>query len=202
MPGACYTSLSSVVIAVPGEAAEFTPFLTSMRLSKRFALLAIVVGCSHGQTGTVTFGAAGPFSRAYGLANKQGIQLALDEINGSPAWSAGRHLEIKFADDSGSGARASTIAQAFVDDHSVVAVVGHVNSGAMVSAAHVYDGNLAAVATTATSPSLTGISPWEFRVIPSDSANGMRIAQFANKLGRTRAAVLYENNAYGRGLAE
>jgi branched-chain amino acid transport system substrate-binding protein len=30
----------------------------------------------------------------------------------------------------------------------------------------------------------------------------MRIAQFANKLGRKRAAVLYENNPYGRGLAD
>ena len=173
-----------------------------MRLSKRIALLACLLACSHGQAGTVTFGAAGPFSRAYGLANKQGIQLALDEINGSPAWAGGRHLEIRFADDSGNGAQATTIAQGFVNDRSIVAVVGHVNSGAMVSAAHVYDGNLAAVATTATSPALTGISRWTFRVIPSDSANGMTIAQFVNKLGRRRAAVLYENNAYGRGLAE
>ncbi len=30
----------------------------------------------------------------------------------------------------------------------------------------------------------------------------MTIAQFANKLGRKRAAVLYENNPYGRGLAD
>lgn len=173
-----------------------------MLLSKRIALLVFLAACSHGQAGTITFGAAGPFSRAYGLANKQGIQLALDEINSSPAWASGRHLEIKFADDSGTGERASAIAQRFVDDRSVVAVVGHVNSGAMVSAAHVYNGNLAAVATTATSPALTGISRWAFRVIPSDSANGMAIAQFVNKLGRKRAAVLYENNAYGRGLAE
>ena len=169
---------------------------------KRLALLLFVAACSHGQTGTVAFGAAGPFSRAYGLANKQGIQLALDEINGSPAWSGGRRLEIRFADDSGNGARASTIAQGFVNDPNIVAVVGHENSGAMVSAARVYDGNLAAVATTATSPALTGISRWAFRVIPSDSANGKTIAQFVNKLGRHRAAVLYENNAYGRGLAE
>ena len=172
-----------------------------MRL-KRLVLLSFVAACSRGQTNTIAFGAAGPFSRAYGLANKQGIQLALDEINSSPAWAGGRHLEIRFADDSGTGARASTIAQGFVNDQNIVAVVGHVNSGAMVSAARVYDGNLAAVATTATSPALTGISRWAFRVIPSDSANGMTIAQFVNKLGRHRAAVLYENNAYGRGLAE
>jgi len=41
-----------------------------------------------------------------------------------------------------------------------------------------------------------------FRVIPSDSANGITIAQFANARGRKRAAVLYENNPYGRGLAD
>jgi branched-chain amino acid transport system substrate-binding protein len=77
-----------------------------------------------------------------------------------------------------------------------------VNSSAMVSAAHVYDKHLAAIATTATSPSLTGISPWAFRVIPSDSANGRTIAAFANKQGYRRVAILYENDPYGRGLAD
>ena len=150
----------------------------------------------------MTFGAAGPWTQALRRSQQERIQLALDEINASPAWQGGRRLDIVFADDSGNGVRASTIAQEFVDSTRIVAVVGHVNSGAMVSAAHVYDKHLAAVATTATSPSLTGISPWAFRVIPSDSANGMRIAQFANKLGSKRAAVLYENNPYGRGLAD
>jgi branched-chain amino acid transport system substrate-binding protein len=170
---------------------------------KRLLLLAALGACTRGPSGgTVTFGAAGPWTQAYGEANKNGIQLALDEINASPAWQGGRRLDIVFADDSGNGVRASEVAQQFVDSARIVAVVGHVNSGAMVSAARVYDKHLAAVATTATSPSLTGISPWAFRVIPSDSANGMRIAQFANKLGRKRAAVLYENNPYGRGLAD
>jgi branched-chain amino acid transport system substrate-binding protein len=170
--------------------------------TRTIPLFALLGACGHDPTGTVTFGAAGPWTQAYGQANKNGIQLAVDEINASPQWQKGRKLEIVFADDSGNGVRASEVAQRFVDSASIVAVVGHVNSGAMVSAAHVYDKHLAAVATTATSPSLTGISPWAFRVIPSDSANGMRIAQFANKLGRKRAAVLYENNPYGRGLAD
>jgi len=173
-----------------------------MRFRKTLAFLIVAAACSRGSTRTVVLGAAGPFSQAYGLANKQGIELALDEINSDPAWSKKHHLEVMFADDSGNGVRASAIAQTFVDDPRIVAVVGHVNSGAMVSAAHVYDGNLAAVATTATSPALTGISEWAFRVITSDSANAITIAHFVNTLGRKRAAVLYENNAYGRGLAE
>jgi branched-chain amino acid transport system substrate-binding protein len=168
----------------------------------RCAALIALTACSRANSGTIAFGAAGPWTQAYGQANKNGIQLATDEINASPDWSKGRHLEIVFADDSGGGVRASSIAQEFVDSTKIVAVVGHVTSGAMVAAAHVYDKHLAAIATTATSPSLTGISPWAFRVIPSDSANGMTIAKFANARGRKRAAVLYENNSYGRGLAE
>lgn len=166
------------------------------------ALLAAVSACSHSSSGTVTFGAAGPFSQAYGLANKRGIDLATEEINASPEWSGTRHLNIQFSDDSGTGSRASMVAQSFVDSLQIVAVVGHVTSGAMVAAAHVYDGKLAAIATTATTPALTGISKWAFRVSPSDSANGMTIAQFVGKAGRKRAAVLYENNSYGRGLAD
>ena len=174
--------------------------------TSRFLSLAVLAGlaaCSGGHVRTVTFGAAGPWGQSYGQANRRGIELAADEINASPAWAGGgRHLEILFADDSGDGVHASMIAQRFVDSASVVAVVGHVTSGAMVSAARVYDGHLTAIATTATSPELTGMSPWTFRVIPSDSANGITIAQFANDRGRKRAAVLYENNPYGRGLAD
>jgi branched-chain amino acid transport system substrate-binding protein len=149
----------------------------------------------------VTLGAAGPWTKEYGKANRKGIELAVEEINASPEW-AGRHLEILFADDSGNGMEASRVAQEFVDSARVVAVVGHVNSGAMVAAARVYDKQLPAVATTATTPALSGISPWTFRVISSDSTNGLTIASFADKLGRKRAAVLYENNPYGRGLAD
>lgn len=165
-------------------------------------LLLALAACSSQSADTVYFGAAGPWHESYGLANRQGMQLALDEINASQGWAGKRQLEITFVNDSGSGVIASRIAQNFVDSLRYVAVVGHVNSGAMVSAAQVYDGHLAAVATTATSPLLTGISPWAFRVIPSDSANAQTIARFASKLGHSRAAILYENNPYGRGLAD
>ena len=61
---------------------------------------------------------------------------------------------------------------------------------------------LAAVATTATSPALTGISPWAFRVIASDSSNGGDIARFASRLGHTRAVILYEKTNAGNDNAE
>lgn len=149
----------------------------------------------------MTLGAAGPWNANYGAMNRLGMELARDELNARPEFRD-RPIAIDFRNDSGSGAIAARIAQHFVDSTDVVAVIGHVNSGAMVSAAKVYDGNLAAVATTASTPDLTGISSWTFRVIPSDSANGIDIANWASRRGITRAAILYENNPYGRGLAD
>jgi branched-chain amino acid transport system substrate-binding protein len=149
-------------------------------------------------------GAAGPWKQGYGLQNLQGVQLAVDEINQAGGIN-GHPLRVIPRDDDGDGPTAAKIAQDFVATHSISAVVGHVNSSGMLSAAPIYDGRLAAVATSATSPDLTGISSWVFRIISSDSLNGIALANFASKFGmRTPAsvAVLYENNTYGRGLAD
>jgi len=133
--------------------------------------------------------------------NRRGILLALEELNRA-ARKPSDSVVIEFRNDGGDGVKASSIAQEFVTDPRVLAVVGHVNSGAMVAAAKVYDGQIAAVATTASAPSLTGISEWTFRLMPSDSVNGITLARFASQLGRRRAAILYENNSYGRGLTD
>lgn len=164
-------------------------------------LLAVGQAGCGGSSGEVRFGMAGPFHEGFGLANQNGARLAMDEINAAGG-IGGDSLVIEFRNDSADGARAARIAQEFVDDLRVAAVVGHVTSGAMLAAAKVYDGQLAAVATTASSAALTGISPWAFRVISSDSANGVDLARFAQRLGKRRVAVLYENDAYGRGLAD
>ena len=161
---------------------------------------ATMLGCGT-DAGGVEFGAAGPWTEGYGIMNRQGIELALAEINASGTLG-GRPLAVRFRDDEGDGAKATAIASEFVNDPAITAVIGHVNSSAMVAAAKVYHGALPALATTATSPDLTGISPWVFRAISSDSANGLGLARFANGRGRRRAAVLYENNSYGRGLAD
>ena len=164
------------------------------------ALLLVVAACSPGGA-TYSIGAAGPWKLSHGRNTRLGIQLAVAEINAAGG-VAGHPLVIKAVDDDADGRKAAQVAQAFVDDAAILAVVGHVTSGAMVSAAKVYDGHLAAVATSASSPDLTGISPWAFRVISSDSANGVDMAKFAARTGHKRAAILYENDNYGRGLAD
>lgn len=172
------------------------------RLPLVVAFLALAVGgACGGSSGAVHFGMAGPFDEGFGKANEDGARLAMEEINAAGGID-GDSLVLDFQNDSADGSRAAAIAQDFVDDTRISAVVGHVTSGAMLAAAKVYDGHLAAVATTASSAALTGISPWAFRVISSDSANGVDLARFAKRLGKRRVAILYENDAYGRGLAD
>ena len=174
-------------------------------LSKVISSLALLAlaACARSKEPYVV-GAAGPWKQGYGLQNLQGIQLAAEEINKAGGID-GHLLKVIDRDDAGDGAQAAKIAQQFVDNEQISAVIGHVNSSGMLASAHVYDGDLPAVATSATSPDLSGISSWVFRVISSDSLNGIALANFAAKYGQRGAssvAVLYENNTYGRGLAD
>ncbi|MGH7721116.1 MAG: ABC transporter substrate-binding protein, partial [Gemmatimonadaceae bacterium] len=133
--------------------------------------------------------------------SRRGIDLAVAEVNAGGG-IRGHRLEIIAHDDSGDGARAAAIAQQFVDNEPVLAVIGHLTSRAMIAAARIYDGKLVAVTPTASSPDLAGISRWTFRVVSNDSVAGITLGKFATSLGYERAAILYENNTYGRGLAE
>jgi branched-chain amino acid transport system substrate-binding protein len=175
-------------------------------LSKAVLSLALlaVVACA-GTKDPYIVGAAGPWKEGYGLQNLQGVQLAAEEINKAGGIN-GHPFEIISRDDEGDGTVAAKVAAEFVKNRKVSAVIGHVNSSGMLSAARVYDGELPAVATSATSPDLSGISSWVFRIISSDSLNGIALATFASKFATRNtpatAAVLYENNTYGRGLAD
>ena len=179
-----------------------SPTHSNVRIRSIVSICCLVAsGCGGGANGAIIVGAAGPYSDRTGDMTRKGVELAVAEINAAGG-VRGRRIELLERDDSASGKRAVTIAQEFVANRAVVGVVGHVTSGAMVAAAKVYDGNLAAIGTATSSPQLTGISPWVFRVTSSDSINGGVIARFAMQLGRKRAAIIYENDSYGRGLAE
>ena len=176
--------------------------MKSKGLTLAFLLFA---GCQRGPD-TYTVGAAGPWKETYGIMTRRGIDLAVEEINHAGG-IRGAPLRLIARDDDADPRRAAVIATDFVRNENVLAVIGHVTSGAMIAAAHVYDGELTAIATSASSPDLTGISPWVFRVIPSDSLNGVGLGRFASQIGGTdpsmkEAAILYENDSYGRGLAD
>ena len=94
--------------------------------------------------------------------------------------------------------------KAFVDSDRVVAVVGHLSSGPTRAALGVYTGGgdpIPLITPSASSPDLSGLSPWLFRICPSDLAHGTQLARYARqRLRAARAAVIYTDDDYGRGV--
>ncbi|HEX9704837.1 MAG TPA: ABC transporter substrate-binding protein [Gemmatimonadales bacterium] len=164
--------------------------------------LAWTAGCGAGD-GPIRIGVAGPFSEPRGVSMRQAAELAAREIN-ARGGIGGRTLELVFADDSGKDAVAVRVAEALVADPSVVAVVGHLTSAATAATIGVYgsgDAPVAVISPSASDPDLTGVSPYFFRVCPTDQSHGPRLAQWARQALRARTAgVIYVNDDYGRGV--
>lgn len=150
----------------------------------------------------IVIGAVAPWhDEVFSGFGRRGVELAVNEINATGG-VGGRPLLVRWLDDSATETGAVAAAESLLADPRVVAIVGHMNSTPMLAAVPLYNGHMPVISPWATSPDLTGVSPWVFRNTTSDSVNGVTIADFAvAHLGARRAAVLYENDAYGRGVA-
>jgi len=188
-------------MAVRGRAsASFAALLASLTLG---ASLAACGGRSSGDT--IVIGVTGPFSQPRGVSMKLGAELARDEINKAGGID-GAPIELVFADDSANVDAAVRIATSFRANKRMVAVIGHLTSGPTAAAAPVYNGEgspMALISPSASSPALTEDGGRAvFRICPTDFAHGEALARHARNVLRARtAAILYENDTYGRGVS-
>ena len=168
------------------------------------ALGLALLGCNAvGDTGgTIRIGIAADLKRPNMQTVLRGVELAIDQLN---ADGSGRRFEIAKPPAPATGA--VEIAAALRDDPQVIAVVGPADSRSSRESAPIFadeEGGgrraLAAVSPTSTSVSLTGLSPWLFRVCPSDAASSRAAARYVlDSLGFRRATIMYRNDSYGRG---
>ncbi|MGV3707418.1 MAG: ABC transporter substrate-binding protein, partial [Gemmatimonas sp.] len=131
----------------------------------------------------------------------RGIQLAVERLNADGGGA------IRFAGTIPTAASSAVqIAQQLRDDPGVIGVVGHPESGTTLEAIPVYAdaehagaNAVVAISPTASSPRLTGVSPWFFRVAPSDNEAARLVAHYVmDSLRAKTAAVVYRNDSYGR----
>src|SRR5438876_6712145 len=174
-----------------------------LRTSLVVAIAVVLAACSSQPAHPVAIGLAGPFSQPRGASMLRAAQLAVNQINAKRG-IRGRKLELRVVDDSGNEDAAVRVAEQLYADPVIVAVVGHLSSGPSLSAARVYGGGATPtpmISPSASSPDLSGMSPYVFRVCPSDLQHGPELARFAwHTLGARRAGIIYLNNDYGRGV--
>src|ERR1043166_3876373 len=164
-----------------------------------------VTACVRGSD-SIVIGLAGPLQDPLGVSEQRAARFVVDQINQHGGVRGGRQLRLRSGDDSGTESGAVLAAKALYDDPAVVAVVGHVTSGTSIAAARVYGKGgdaVAMISPTASSPELSGINRYVFRVCPSSLQHGPALARFARqRLDARRAGVLSMNDDYGRGVRQ
>ena len=180
----------------------------------RFAMAAITVAATLLMTGcnrvpdTVKIGVAQPMSgplAALGADMKNGVQLAVEELNGKGFKIDGKvvTLEIVTVDDKSNADTGKAEAQKLVDA-GVTAVVGHLNSGVSIAAAPVYaSANIPQLAIS-TKPEYTQQGhATTLRLVASDAMQSKALGSYAaTQIDGKRFAVVDDNTPYGKGLAD
>ena len=157
--------------------------------------------------GTVKIGVAGAHSgdlASYGIPSMKAAELVVEDWN-SRGGVLGKQIELVIEDDVCKPEIATNTAAKLVGED-VVAVIGHICSGATKAALGIYkDSDIITISPSATNPPLTqsGDYPNFYRTIAPDDAQARLEVDFAvDTLGLKKIAVLHDKGDYGKGLAE
>jgi branched-chain amino acid transport system substrate-binding protein len=137
----------------------------------------------------------------YGQDTKAGVDLAVDIANHE---SKKYEFEIIYEDSKGLAKEGVLATQKLVNTNKVSAIIGDNVSAPTMAIVPVTDkSRVVLLSPSASSPKLSGISKYFFRVYPSDTAEGSLMAETAyNKLHLRSVGVLYVNNDFGVGLRD
>lgn len=172
-------------------------------------LVVVMTGCvkstSTGGKSSIVVAMVNPLSgdaATYGLSHKNGFELAREEIN-KAGGIKGQQIEAVFHDDAGDPKQAAAGAQKFADQKNIVAIVGSALSSNTLAMVPITDkAKLPHSVVSSSTPKLSGISPYFFRMAVQDAQIGILMGDLmAQKLNATKVAILYPNNDFGKGLA-
>jgi branched-chain amino acid transport system substrate-binding protein len=156
---------------------------------------------------TIKIGVAGSHSgdlASYGLPSVKAAELVVKDVN-ARGGILGKKMELVVEDDVCKPEVAANIATKLAS-RGVVAVIGHICSGATKAALGIYkDANIIVISPSATNPELTmsGRYPNFFRTIAPDDAQAKLEVEYALTVLRVKKiAVLHDKGDYGKGLAE
>ena len=176
------------------------------------ALVAGLTG-SAAADDTLGLGLCAPMSggaASWGEKSEVGAKFAIERINQRggvvpKGKTRAMMLElVELADDKNDPREGASIAQRFIDNEKILAMIGPLTSTVALAQAPIMNKHgLVQFAIGATAPSYTEAGPYSFRLVPTDAFQGRYIAKWANDQGKWKTyAVIYVNDDYGKGLAD
>lgn len=143
--------------------------------------------------------------QAYGEGSLNGMRLAVKEVN-EAGGVLGGELELVVGDTQTRAQPAIDAAKRLVSVDGVVGILGALSSGNTIPVATTVSAvdQVPQISNASTAPAITTLddNDFLFRTAPSDSYQGVVLADLVAKAGIGSVAVLYINNDYGVGLAE
>lgn len=141
---------------------------------------------------------------SFGQSTKNGIQLAVDEINAAGGVN-GKKFELVVEDDQGKPEQAKTVISKLINQDKVIAVLGEVASTNSLAAAPVaQEAKVPMISPSSTNPKVTEVGDYISRVCFIDPFQGSAMAKFAAKtLNAKTAAILGDATSdYSKGLTQ
>ncbi|MEO5731506.1 MAG: ABC transporter substrate-binding protein [Byssovorax sp.] len=195
-----------------------------MATAATLALAAVGVGCGNKGSGEIKPEGAGPgataaemtewrvgayFSlsgedTAFGVDSREGIELAVDEINKAGGIKK-KPMKVLFEDDKSKPDEANNKVLQLIDRDKVVALLGEVASSRSRAGGIVANKKkIPMITPSSTNPDVTRIGPFVFRVCFTDDVQGQMGAEFVvNKLNKKKIAILFaSDDLYSSGLAK
>ncbi len=157
--------------------------------------------------GTIKLGMLSPTSgdlAVYGLAVKNAVELAIEEINTAGGVN-GSQVELIVYDNEGDATKSINLFYRLVDEDEIVALVGPVISGtSLVVGPEAEDAGIPMLTPTATNIDVTLDLDYVFRACYIDPYQGRIMAKFAGENLGAKTAVIFENvgSDYSKGLTE
>src|SRR3954466_11149047 len=169
---------------------------------------AAVLGLASGAWAqeTIKIGVSGPFtggSSSMGVSMRDGVRLAVDEIN-KAGGVLGRQIQLVERDDEAKNERGVQIAQELISKEHVVATVGYINTGVGLASERFFqEAKIPVMNNVATGSVLTHQfddqpDNYIFRNSANDSIQAPMIAEEAFKRGYKKVAILADSTNYGQ----
>lgn len=168
-------------------------------------VLALAACGGGGNKNTIKIGLAAPLTGGMAAAGEMvqmAAEMAVSDINAAGGVN-GKTVELVVLDDKNDPTEAANVAQRFIEDDDIVAVIGHVTSTTTLAALPIYkSAGMPVICPTGTSAEIKGYDRL-LRIVLNDNVQGPQLSAMAiNNLEIKRASILYANNDLGIGLRD
>lgn len=179
---------------------RLTKWVTGMMIG---ALILTTAGCGGSSTADSSAQASGAAKigvvaymtgggAAYGQSQKEGLELAKDEINAQGKVK----IELVFEDSRGNNTEAINAVNKLINKDNVVGIIGPTLSGEMFAAAPIANqSGVPIMGTSTTAEGITDIGEFVFRnALPESSAVPQAVKKAVEKYNLKKVAVMYSSN--------